>query len=60
MAGNVTSKFSAHAGDPRRTVAPKAPPLLTDRNTAAIGAPLVEFANNRIQVSVNPTEGDES
>jgi hypothetical protein len=46
MAGNVTSKFSARAGDPERTGAPQAPLLLMlmDRNTAAIGALLVESA----------------
>jgi hypothetical protein len=44
MAGNVTSKFSARAGDPQRTVAPEAPLILMDRNTAAIGVLLVEFA----------------
>jgi hypothetical protein len=44
MAGNVTSKFSARARDPKRTGAPEAPLLLVDRNTAAIGALLVESA----------------
>ena len=60
MAGNVTSKFSAPVGDPQRTVAPEAPLLLMDRNTTAIGALLVESQNDRIQVLVNPTEGDKS
>jgi hypothetical protein len=46
MAGNITSKFSARAGDPECTGAPQAPLLLMliDRNTAAIGALLVESA----------------
>jgi hypothetical protein len=44
MAGYVTSKFSTPVGDRRRTVAPEAPLLLMDRNTAAIEALLVKFA----------------
>jgi hypothetical protein len=44
MAGKVTSKFSAPVGVQKRIGAPEAPLLLMDRNTAAIGALLVESA----------------
>jgi hypothetical protein len=59
MAGNATSKFSAPVGEPKRIGAPEAPLLLVDRNTAAIGALLVE-SRKQPDTGINPTEGDKS
>jgi hypothetical protein len=60
MAGNVTSNFEARVCDLNRIGAPAAPPLLTDRNIAGREPGSRSPQSDRIQLPINPTEGDKS
>ena len=60
MTGKVKSKFAAHPCGPKHIVEPEATILPTHGKVAAKRALLMHRQNDRIQLSINQTEGDES